>query len=402
MTTPDLDLLYARYAPLLDEIARTAEQRERDHVLPYDINRRLGELGFGAVRLPVALGGAGLDIPDFVDLAVELGAADANVAQSWRTHILSVERYLKQQPGPDRDFWLAEIASGKVIGGAWTDVGTAPIGVFTTTVTRKDGRLVLNGKKFYSTGNLFADWLQIGAVTDDGSPVIAIVRSGSPGIEELDDWDGFGQQLTASGTTILTDVPVEEENVVRFEGAYDGSRGWQQLVLLGAFVGIGVALEREAVRLLQAHPETTADDEPLYGEIVGKISAQVFGARAALRVAAEKTQVAHDAIVSDHPERPVLVEESELAIFKTQVVAIDAVLSATNLAFQLTGHRSGPGASRPGADASWRTLERLWRNARTIACHNPELFKQRMIADTLAFGIDAGTARDARDRTTVR
>ncbi|MDR3069147.1 MAG: hypothetical protein LBU50_06560 [Cellulomonas sp.] len=343
------------------------------------------------------LGGDGLNIPDFIDFAVEASAADPNVTQSWRTHILSVERYLKQQPGPDRDFWLKEIASGKVIGGAWTDVGTDPIGRFTTVVSRQDGRWVLNGKKFYSTGNLFADWLQIGAVTEEGRLVIAIVRSGTLGIEEFDDWDGFGQQLTASGTTILTDVPVDEGNVVGFEDSHDGSRGWQQLVLLAVFVGIGVAIEREAVALVQGHPETSRDSAPLYGEILGKISARIFGAQAALRIASERTQAAHDAIVDSHLDKPALVEASELAIFKTQVVAIDAVLEAANLAFQLTDHPFSP-----STDHSLRTIERLWRNARTIACHNPELFKQRMVADAVAFGIDPGAARADRDRSAAR
>jgi alkylation response protein AidB-like acyl-CoA dehydrogenase len=72
---------------------------------------------------------------------------------------------------------------------------------------------VINGQKFYSTGALFAHWVAVKALNDDGKQVWPSCAV-APGLRIVDDWSGFGQRTTASGTVLLDKVPVDAELVV--------------------------------------------------------------------------------------------------------------------------------------------------------------------------------------------
>ena len=65
----------------------------------------------------------------------------------------------------------------------------------------------ITGQKYYSTGSIFADWIDTYAErTDTGERVIAIVDAHQDGVTHTDDWDGFGQQTTGSGTSTFVDA----------------------------------------------------------------------------------------------------------------------------------------------------------------------------------------------------
>ena len=85
----------------------------------------------------------------------------------------------------------------------------------------QDGeRWLLNGEKYYSTGSIFADWIDVYAQrAEDGSDVIVAVATQQPGVTLSDDWDGFGQRTTGSGTTVFKDAVVEPGHIVDFSGA---------------------------------------------------------------------------------------------------------------------------------------------------------------------------------------
>ena len=63
---------------------------------------------------------------------------------------------------------------------------------------------------------------------------------------------------------------------------------------------------------------------------------------------------------------------ADLAAFEAQQVAIDLALQATGLLFEVGG------ASALDGD---RQLDRHWRNARTLASHNPAILRERSIGD---------------------
>ena len=97
----------------------------------------------------------------------------------------------------------------KTIGSGVSETGPAKVGVFDTVVRRRNGGLIVEGRKFYTTGSLFADYIHLSADDETGGPVTAAVPARAPGVTIVDDWDGFGQALTASGTATFEGVALD-------------------------------------------------------------------------------------------------------------------------------------------------------------------------------------------------
>ncbi len=208
-TAPTDEALSARFRPLFDRIAAGASEREREHRLPTAEIRELAAAGFGALRVPVAFGGAGATLPQLFRLLTELAAADSNIPQALRGHFALVEDRLVARSGP-RDVWLERFGRGEIAGNSWTEVGSVQIGDVVTKVTPDPaGGFRITGQKYYSTGSIFADWIDTYAErTDTGERVIAIVDAHQDGVTHTDDWNGFGQQTTGSGTSTFRDARV--------------------------------------------------------------------------------------------------------------------------------------------------------------------------------------------------
>ena len=72
----------------------------------------------------------------------------------------------------------------------------------------------------------------------DEACVYALVDAAATGVEKLDDWNGFGQRLAASGTTRFTDVPLVSQQFMRFGGTGETFMTAQfQLILLSCLAG---------------------------------------------------------------------------------------------------------------------------------------------------------------------
>jgi alkylation response protein AidB-like acyl-CoA dehydrogenase len=243
----------------------------------------------------------------------------------------------------------------------------------------------LDGEKHYSTGSLFADWIDVSARTPDGGRARVTVRADAPGVTLRDDWDGFGQILTGSGSTLLEGVQVPAEQVrVRPQGG-DGvpttQTSFLQLVLLSSLVGVGRAALRDAVGFVRSRTRVysqgsgaTAAQDPLVQQVIGRISARVAAAEDAVLAAARALEVARSA-----PEegREALIDAAELRTIQAQLTAVPDVLSVTTELFEVGG---------ASATSTSRALDRHWRNARTLSSHNPVIYQERAIGDRLLNG----------------
>jgi alkylation response protein AidB-like acyl-CoA dehydrogenase len=379
-TTADrLAAARARLQPLFARIAEGVVEREQAHVLPYEQVRELVAAGFGRLRVPVEHGGDGLDLPGLADLLVDLGEADSNLPQVFRGHIAWVEHLLSLPPSDHRQRWLARVAAGEVVGNAWSETGSGVTGQQQTFVERKGDRWVVNGRKYYTTGTIFADWTD--ATARRGEDVVTVlVRTDAPGVQVHDDWDGFGQQLTGTGTLVLTDVEVDAEDVAPFEDRFRYQTALYQLVLLAVHAGIAAAVERDTAREVRARTRTYTHglaplvrDDPQVQAVVGEISAIAFTARQLVRGAAEAVQGAADtAHERDSDADRAANVLAEIRTAQAQVVLSESVPRAATLLFDTLG---ASGTSRS------RDLDRHWRNARTVASHNPVIYKARIVGD---------------------
>ncbi|PUB31143.1 alkylation response protein AidB-like acyl-CoA dehydrogenase [Pseudomonas sp. GV105] len=377
----DYEALAARFRPIFARIAEGAVERERSRTLPFEPIQWLKHAGFGAVRVPVEFGGAGASLPQLFQLLIELAAADSNVTQALRGHFAFVEDRLNAQAFSAQNAWFERFVAGELVGNAWTEVGDVKIGQVITRISRQGEQWVANGTKFYSTGSLFADWIDLYAQRDDtGADVIAAVRVQQPGVRQSDDWDGFGQRTTGSGTSVFENAVVEDDHLIDFSTRFKYQTAFYQLTLLAVLVGSGQAAVREVAQQVRvrarvfSHGNAAAvRDDAQVQQVVGKASAQVYTAEAAALRAAAASQRAYAA----HFAKDAQVEReaniaAELESAQAQVVIAELVLRATSDLFNALG----ASAARTSLQ-----LDRHWRNARTAASHNPLIYKERIIGD---------------------
>ncbi|MCW5707824.1 acyl-CoA dehydrogenase family protein [Shinella sp.] len=375
------EALAAPFRPIFAEIAAQATARDLGRDLPYEAIRRLKEAGFGAVRLPVEAGGKGASLPQFFNLLIELSAADSNVTQALRAHFGFTEDILNTKDAARRALWVARIARGETAGSAWSEIGAgAALDRFSTTVAEKDGRLVLNGEKYYTTGSLFADWIDVGASDVAGEGIAVAVRREAAGVAVIDDWDGFGQTLTASGTTIFRDVVVEPGDIVIDDERFKYSAAFYQFVHLATLAGIGRAIAADVAKAVAERRRTYThaaaarpSEDPQVLQVVGRIRAAAYAAGAITLQAANGLQRAFEAHFVDDAEAEEKANAiAELEAAQAQTVVSDLILEAATLLFDALG------ASATKKSAG---LDRHWRNARTLASHNPRIYKHRIIGD---------------------
>jgi alkylation response protein AidB-like acyl-CoA dehydrogenase len=267
------------------------------------------------------------------------------------------------------------------VGNAWTEVGDVKIGDVITRLSRKNGRWVVNGRKYYSTGSIFADWVDLYARRDeDDADVIAAVSTHQPGVKHFDDWDGFGQRTTGSGTSTYEDALVEPENIIPFGTRFKYQTAFYQLFHLATLAGIGRAIERDVAhevrerkRIFSTGNAPHVSRDPQVQQVVGQISAWVYAAEATALRATLPAQRAYEARFRDdvEAERQANIA-AEIESAQGQVVVSELVLRAATELFNTLG---ASGASNAKA------LDRHWRNARTVASHNPLIYKQRIIGD---------------------
>ncbi|MEV7692801.1 hypothetical protein AB0N73_05665 [Microbacterium sp. NPDC089189] len=316
----------AAFADVFDEIGAGTVERERERRLPYAEVELLRRAGFTRVTLPVSHGGRAASPSELFELLAELARRDPNLAQLLRSHFSFVDRALHAAPGARRDRQLALVADGSIHGNATFERGPAAVGSVSTAVTRDAAGLRLDGRKFYSTGTLFADLVSVLA-EHDGAQVGVMLRTDAEGVERIDDWRGFGQRLTGSGSTVFRNVRVDPDDILPRDPARVSHAGaFVQLVLLAAAAGIGRAVLDDATAFVRSrtrgfsHGSARApQDDPIVQEVVGDVAAASFAADAALAAASH-------------------------------------------------------------------ALDRHWRNARTLASHNPARYKARALGEHLLAG----------------
>lgn len=373
--------LSERYAEVFRRIAEGSVDRERERVLPYEQVEWLRHTGFGALRVPRTHGGEGVDAPTLFRLLIDLAAADPHVAHLWRGHFAFLEARLSTGETEDREFWAEEaVKRHAIIGNAQSEQGIESWDKQTTELTRHtDGRLTLSGEKYYSTGTLFADWVNVNARFGDQFASFP-VRTGAPGVVRLDDWDGFGQRLTGTGTTTFDRVPVEEQHVIVFA---PGKRptthmvGLYQLHLLAVLAGIGRRAVDDIVHHIRASKRqplgspvgTTPATDPLNQAVIGRASAKVRAVQASVLDAAADLERSWQARLADLDAEEA-ANTANLSVYQSQVVVIPMVLEATTSIFDATGASS---------TSVTKILDRHWRNARTISSHNPLPRKEQWV-----------------------
>ena len=375
----EYNLIATKYRPIFEKIATGTLQREQERILPFEQIQWLKDAGFGALRVPKEHGGDGASLPQLFQLLIELSKADSNVTQALRGHFAFVEDRLNAQLDNDQSHWFKRFVSGEIAGNAWTEIGAVKIGDVITKLTKQNDQWIVNGQKYYTTGSIFAEWLDLFAQNDEtGEVVIAATRTQQEGVTIKDDWDGFGQRTTGSGTAVLVNAVVDE--VIAFDSRFKYQTAFYQLFHLATLTGIAqAALEefktqvRQRTRVFSHGNGDRVDQDVQVLQVIGKASAQTYAAEAITIQAAQASQRAFQAHFSkdaDYENQVNILAEIESA--QGQVVIADLVLDLTSKLFN---------ALSASAASSSKSLDRFWRNARTVSSHNPLIYKEKSIGD---------------------
>ena len=378
-------LLVARFQPVFDRIAEGNVARERNRTFPFEQVQWLKDADFALIRVPEELGGFGASLEQTFYLLALLAEADANVAHIWRNHLAFVEDRLNARPSPGNERWFQRFRDREFVGGGWTEANNGTYATIKTVVTREDDHYKITGAKFYATGSLYADWLDVIGKDADGTLITTLVNRHQPGVELTDDWPGFGQRTTASGSAIYKDAIAYDGDVFPASERVVYQGHFYQTALLAVLTGIGRAVLRDGIAALKSRgrnypqgldPVPALDAQLL--QVIGEVSVRAFSAEAALRRAAASLDLiaaAHAA--GDDALRDERATAGEVAVAQAQIAIVDGVLHAATHVFNALG------ASATSEDTA---LDRHWRNARTLASHNPVAYKARILGDYLVNG----------------
>lgn len=385
LRTPEQALEVA--AALATEVRTAASARDADRVLPHDQVSALKTSGLLALSVPVSHGGIGAPATVLAEVFRLLADADPSVAQIPQSHFTFLEAIALQGSPGQQEFFYAQVLDGVLLANAQVERGPLAVDVDSTTLTSVGGDFVLTGRKFYSTGALFADWLAVRASVDPaGAPnnltpkAVAFIPADAAGVQIIDDWDGLGQRTTASGTVVLDAVAVPATQVVPYTPIFDrptlyGARA--QLVHAAIDVGIATGALAEGVRQAAAarpHFEAAVDSavqDPTLIALAGELTVTVRAAAALLAEAARQVDSAQAALDADS------AAAASVAVAVAKVAAARAALEASSALFELGGTRSATASAN---------LSRYWRDARTHTLHDATRWKLQHIGRYILSG----------------
>jgi alkylation response protein AidB-like acyl-CoA dehydrogenase len=375
-----------RLTQLIAAIGEGSLERERTGERPYAAIDLARQARLGALRIPTEDGGGGASLRELFSVVIALATADVNVAHILRGHFAHVEERLRLG-ADERERVTALALSGKIVGNASTELGSTPAGAFTwqTKLTNDGDGFRLTGRKYFTTGTLYADYAEVLASNPEGATVIVLVPTDREGVTVLDDWDGMGQRATGTGTAVFDDVSVAAEETLQFAPpdadteppALYHSGAFFQLYVTALEVGVLHALRADAVahvhqrsRSFAWAPTPTAPDDPLLQREIGEIASAAFAAEATVLAAADALAVAYAADVAGSDPDLELAHEASLQAATAKVVVDALAQKSASQIFDVGG---------ASVVRETHLLDRHWRNIRTLASHNPTSYKAQAI-----------------------
>jgi SfnB family sulfur acquisition oxidoreductase len=355
---------------LAQKFALGAAERDRERILPELELDEFSGRGLWAISIPKAYGGPGVSHATIVEVFRTIAEADPSIAQIAHNHFCVIDAIRLDGSEKQRRHYFEEVLKGKRFGNAFSEAGTKNVMDFKTKIDPDGSDFVVNGKKFYCTGALFADYVPTAAVNEQKNGVLVIIPRQTPGLTVINDWSGFGQRITASGSVVLENVRVKSDWIVPAYQAYDRptlTGPLSQIIQAAIDGGIARSALDETVRFVRERSRPWIDskvdrasDDPLTISEVGNITIRVHAAEALLARAARLFDVAN----SEPDEES--VAEVAVAVNEAKVLTTEAAILATNKLFELAGTQS---------TLALHGLDRHWRNARAHTLHDPVRWK---------------------------
>jgi len=284
---------------IAQEIVPKADAWEEAGMVPREVLRQMGSLGFLGVRYPEQYGGSALDTVYSAILAEELGRSTfGGFAVTVTVHTDMASPHLANFGTPEQlQRWLPAVIRGeKVCAVAVTepDAGSDVAGIRTRAVRERSSEgdhWVIDGSKMFITNGVHADLYFVGAKTDPsakGSRGISIfaVEKGTPGFRVGRALKKSGWLSSDTAELVFEGCRIPAANLLGQEnkGFYQIMRNFQneRMVLGAACVGEAsraIELTLAYVRERKAFGATLWDKQAIRQRLAAR-AAQVEAARA--------------------------------------------------------------------------------------------------------------------------
>lgn len=370
----DNEALEAAHA--LAAVAREhAAKRDQQRKLPWSLIEAFTQSGLGSISIPREFGGPQVSYVTLAEVFAIISAADPALGQIPQNQVGILNLILNTATQAQKEQLFGSVLQGWRIGNAGPERGSKNTLDLKARITADGDAFVINGQKFYSTGALFAHWIAVKALNEAGKQVIAFVQRATPGLRVVDDWSGFGQRTTASGTVLLNNVRVDADLVVdnwRLNESPNIQGAVSQLIQAAIDLGIAREAIADTVRFVRERSRPWIDakvernsDDPYVIADIGKLSIELHAAEALLRKAGRVLDE-----VSASPVDAQAAARASIAVAEAKVLSTELSLSASEKLFELSGSR---------ATLAEFNLDRHWRNARVHTLHDPVRWKYHAI-----------------------
>ena len=361
---------------LAEQFKQHSAVRDRERRLPHLELEQFSRSGLWGISVPKAFGGAGVSSVTLAEVIRLISAADGSLGQIPQNHFYALE-VLRVNGSPEQKKRLyAEVLAGQRFGNALAELGTKTAHDRTTRLSRDGNGWRINGRKFYSTGALYAQRIPTSVIDEDGVQQLAFVPANATGLSVIDDWSGFGQRTTGSGSVVFDNVYVDANDVVAFQTAFERPTTvgpLAQILHAAIDTGIARAAYEDALHFVRTRTRPWIDsgiekavDDPLTLHSFGKLAIRLHAAEALLERAGEYLDRAQAQTSADN------LAEVSIAVAEARAISTDISLAASSTLFELAGSQ---------ATLAEHGLDRHWRNARVHTLHDPVRWKYHAIGN---------------------
>jgi SfnB family sulfur acquisition oxidoreductase len=357
---------------LASEFEKRASDRDVNRILPEEELDALSQSGLLGISVPSEFEGLDISNAILAEIIAILAEGDPSIALVSQSHFQVLEILRVAGDEEQKNIFFARALAGERMAGASS----------TTTQVDQQTRLVadgigyrLNGRQTHSTGVLFADWIAIFALDQSEQLTLSLLSRQSQGIQTIDDWDGFGQRTTGTGTTILHNAYVEADATIHVARTRQPTtiRAVVQIAHAGIDLGIARAAFAATVDFVRNHARpwmdsgaTRAADDPLTIARVGQIAIRIEAAAAMIERAGGKVDIAQISATDEN------IIAATLSVAGASVLAADIAIEASSVLFELAG---------TSATSIGLNLDRHWRNARTHTADDPAARRHGVIGN---------------------
>ena len=387
VTLPPDDTSTDRLLAAVEELGPVWRQRmaenDRTSTFPYENLSEAKDVGLHRLTVPTEYGGFGYWLPGnfsgLYRLLERMAYWDTNTAQLLQVHNHAAGIIGFHSTPAQRDRYMPQIVDGAYLASLGSEAHLYENGAeaLASELTAVAGGYRLTTRKAFASVAAIARYLIVWcAVEGDGAyasrMVFAVVPTDAPGVTLLDDWHMLGMRSTVSCSVAFENVFVPADEVVGEPGGWINN---DPRTFSCGYAANHLGTAQGAFDFIAGYVASRDDlsSSEAVKVRVGRMDAQLFAARSALRSTAARL---------DRGDDP---DECEADAIRTMHLAKNAVLDIPYQGFDIVGAR---------AAHERYPLGQMMRDARTFTLHfRDDLYVQRLADMAMGKGFSAKKAR---------